>query len=143
MTDNRVGKELVFDLEPAAIPVRIGTRSYVLHEATAGDGMRYRNEIMDRVETNEQGKVVKTHNIGDVEPMLVSLCLRTSDGEPVSLNDVLAMPSRVVRSLFTEAKKVSGLDETDDEETLVKQIADAQEKLSQIRKGKAADPTTV
>lgn len=103
--------ELNFDLLTQKIPVTIDGVKYELREATGGAACRYRNACVACTSFGPDGKPNGVHDIADVEPLLVSLCLYTEQGQPVPLKTVLGWPARVVSALYREAKAISDLDD--------------------------------
>lgn len=132
------------DLEPISFPVRYRGEEYVAREATEGAAKKWRNATI-RGTRMEGGKVISMGDIADSEPLLVSLCLFkvTDKGEvPVPFNTICGWPARVVRPIHDKIKDISGLNEDDTEESLVKRIAEMEQKLQEIRRAKGADPTS-
>lgn len=132
------------DLEPIVVPVTIGKKEYELREADEDTAVKYRNASISGVTWGQDGSATKMENIGDVEPLLVSLCLRevvkreggTTTYRPVTVQNLLKWKPKVVRKLFETAKEISNLNEEDTEEGLVKQIADLQQRLARLREDK-------
>lgn len=108
------------DLEPTQLPVRIGGKDYALCEANGAAATKYRNESLRRMKIRD-GKATDVGDLGDLEPLLVSLCLyeATLEGDQVvevsktkvPIATIASWPARVQKRLFEEAKKISGLDE--------------------------------
>lgn len=139
---------LHFDLAVTEIPVELGERKYVLREASEGAACQFRNAITKAAKMAD-GKVVGIENIGDVEPLLVSLCLfevlpdggTKNIGVPIQV--VRGWPARVVKQLFAKAKEISELDEAaETEEAIEQQIARLQERLNAMRLPKNAQSAT-
>jgi len=133
------------DLEPVKLAVGYGGKKYFLCEADTDAATKYRNSAVKAARLND-GKVERIEGIGDVEPLLVSLCLRVrvtgpdqveTTGAKVDLKTVLTFPSRVTKAWFGWIKKVSDLDENETEEGLLKLLKRTQEKLDKLRKAKA------
>ena len=98
-------------LEPIAVPVRYGGKSYTLREATGGAAVKYRNAMLACARLGPDGKPVSVSGLADLEPMLIASCLFDEQGKPVPDKTVREWPSRVLRQLFETAKRISGLDE--------------------------------
>ncbi|GIW60120.1 MAG: hypothetical protein KatS3mg087_1186 [Patescibacteria group bacterium] len=84
---------------------------YVLKEATAKAAKEFNNARISGVVLGPTGKPQKLESIGELESLLVSLCLFAEDGRPVHRQQIEKWPARVVRKLFIEAKRISKLDE--------------------------------
>lgn len=119
MTNNT--DELNFDdLTPAEIPVRHQGKRYVLREASEDAVRRWRN-AGSRGLRMEDGKVVGLDDQGDLNSLLVSLCLFEADedgsvrasknGNPVAvpLAVVRSWQGRVVKKMFDWVSEASGL----------------------------------
>lgn len=114
-------QNLEFDtLEPTRVPVRIGTTKYILQEADEDTATKFRN-LATKGMTMQDGKMSFGSGLGDMEPFLVSRCLweLNEDGSirrqaPEQL--VRSWPSRVVKPIFDEAKRISLLDEQESPE---------------------------
>jgi hypothetical protein len=147
-------KEMVFDLEPIEIPIKIGGKLYVLREASEGAAVGYRNLAMKAARMSA-GKIVGIDGAADVEPYLVSQCLFETDGEGriktlggslhrmvnVPITTIREWPSRIVTPLFDKIKEISDLDretEPETKEELLKQLEEIQDKLQKLEE---ADPT--
>ncbi len=141
------------DAKPHYEPVSIGgVVKYFLHEALEGDAVVY-HSARGRAAKMEDGKVVGVVDIGEVSPLLVSLCLYHSvngempvlpDGSPdirrrVTVGTIKKMPSKMIKKLFERAKLISELTDEDEEteESLVKDIDDRQKRLAKLREGKS------
>jgi hypothetical protein len=98
------------DLAPVTVDYFIGGKPFQLREATSDGAAKFRNAAAGTARITD-GKVSGVGNVGDLEPLLVSLCLFDGDGKPVPLSVVRQWPGRVVRKLFDKAKTISGLDE--------------------------------
>ena len=137
------------DLEPVIIPVSIGEKRYELHEADEGAACVYSNESIKGATFGPDGKMVRMEGIGNVQPLLVSLCLREAlvddQGEPtgvtrkVSVQEIKKWKPRVVRHLFNAAKEISNLGEEEEtEEGLLKQREEIDRKLEKLQEGESA-----
>lgn len=121
--------------KPVEVPVTIEGKRYVLREASGDAGCRYRNYLLDNTEF-EEGKPKRTRGMANLEPLLVSLCLFElvigPDGDvkgekPVNIATVRSWPSHIQKTLYTRAKAISGLNET--EET----VEDLEKKLAKLK----------
>jgi hypothetical protein len=54
---------------------------------------------------------MRVKGLADLEPMLVSLCLFDEQGKPVPAAFVREWPSRVIKAIYDECKRISQLDE--------------------------------
>src|SRR5262249_48389219 len=128
---------------PVEVPVRIGDERFVLREASEDAAVRWRNACA-RCARMVDGKVVAVGDIADTEPQLLSWCLYEGetirllpDGSPdpkhlVSAQRIRRWPARVVKALYDEARRISGLDERDTRKTLLDRIAKLKEQLDQL-----------
>lgn len=140
--------EMIFnDLTPIEIPVQIANEKYVLCEASGEAAAKYRNHAMSCTIFNVDGKPAGMKGLGDIQAVLVSLCLFKCVGtgsvtslERVSLAFVNKLPERIVKPLFERAKAISELREDSDEsvEALEKQLEALQIKLDEARKKEEA-----
>ena len=130
------------DLTLIEVPVEIKGIKYRLIEASAEAAARYRNHAMSCTTFNGDGKPTGVKGLGDIQALLVSLCLfrivpkDTGEAlERVSLDFVKGLTERIVKPLFERAKAISELGEETDEsiEGLEKQITELQEKLDLAR----------
>jgi hypothetical protein len=97
------------DLELKSFKYKIGGEPYTLREASADAAVKYRNASSAGA-TMKDGTVT-VGRVGDVEPILVSLCLFDQHGRAVPLHVVKTWPARVTKALFTKIKEVSDLSE--------------------------------
>ena len=131
------------DLTPIEIDVHIKGRKYILCEADAEAAARYRNHAMSCTTFNADGKPSGVKGLGDLQALLVSLCLYqevTKDGvttrERVSLQFASKLQERIIKPIFERAKAISELGEDTDESipALEKQLVELQKKLDEARK---------
>lgn len=99
------------DLEPQTVSFECQGQSYVLHEATGGVAKRFNNERAKRVKYGPSGNVSQIGDIGDLEPLLVSLCLKTAAGDNIPVTVIEKWPSRMVKKLYETVEEISGLKE--------------------------------
>lgn len=146
-------EEFSYDsIEPRKKRVRIGNKKYILMEASAEAGAKYKS-MAARSARMEDGKVVGVDNIGEIEPHLVSMCLAetTEDGKikmrtigseqkPVTvlLARVNRIPNNIVTEMFEWIKTVSKLGDDDTEESIEKRIKSDTEKLAKLRETRKA-----
>lgn len=126
------------DILPVAVDVSIGSKPYILREASGEAARAYRNAVLRAARPSKDGsRLTLGEGMPEAETLLVSLCLFeiTDKGErPVRKQTILEWPNRVQNDLFDRAKQISkGLVNEETEESLLKEIADAQEKLSNLR----------
>ncbi len=126
---------IVETLEEIVVPVTIDGVAYTLHEATGEAACQYRNAAIACSRFGDKGKLAGIQGIGDLEPLLVSLCLRDAASKPVPQKVIRAWPARVQKRLYDTAKKISQLDETDDLETLKKQRDELDERIKEMDEG--------
>lgn len=134
------------DLEPVEVPVTLRGKKYRLKEANTDAAVKYRNKIVSSAKLGENGKPVLLDGAAEAEPLLVSLCLfeviQTGQHKgklaPVSLGFVKGLPPRTTAELFQRAKKISGLDEVQEDtvEGLEKQMQDLKKRLEVLNNGK-------
>jgi hypothetical protein len=135
---------LIFDdLQPIQKTVKVGETNYILKEASAATAAQYRSACV-RAARMQDGKVVGMEGIGEVEPLLVSLCLFETNKEgqifrSVPITTVKSWRARIVKILFEKAKEISELDEKETEEILTKRLTEIQKKLDDFRAAKEAD----
>jgi len=127
-----------FDLTPIEIPYKIGDKEYVLQEAMSDAAVKWRNASIACTKYGADGNPQGFSKLGDLEPLLVSLCLfEVEDGsgirKPMQESQVRKWPHRIITSLFDKAKKISKLDADVSEEDIEKQIAELQAKLAELR----------
>lgn len=135
-------EDMVFDdLTPIEVKVRIENKPYVLREATGAAAVQYRNASMRNIRMAD-GKVVGMGDIGELEPLLVSLCLFSADADgkfsSVTVAKIKSWPARVVKDLFNRARAISDLEEAESPQrtALLKalNLSDSPVKLPDFRK---------
>lgn len=135
------------DLTPIEVPVQIRGEKYVLCEATGEAAARFRNHAMACTTFGPDGKPTGVKGLGDLQILLVSLCLykvvakgSVTTLERVSTAFVQNLSERIVKPLFERAKAISELGEDADESVaaIEKQIAELQVKLEEARKKEEA-----
>lgn len=136
------------DLGPREVPFKLGSKDYVAREASAGGAATYRSAVL-ATHHMEDGKLVRLENTGDLEPLLVSLCVfrvqtkyACSCGNGVDckrhprvpLPVVRDWPSSTTKRLFEVIKEISpGLEERDTVEAIERRIKRDQEKLAALK----------
>jgi hypothetical protein len=94
------------------------------------------------------GKVVGVSGVADAEPVLVAGCLKeviyASDGtvkqeKVVTVQEVRSWSHKIIKPLFEEAKRISGLDDNETPEFLEAQIKNFQDKLNRVKGGNKED----
>jgi hypothetical protein len=119
------------DITPIEVEVFVGKEKYILRETSGAARVIYDNARLACYEYQE-GKLVKVHDIANIEVLLVSLCLFMSDGvTPVSEVTIKMWPGRVYKALYERAREISGMSETP--ENLEEQIKLLQKQLSEYR----------
>lgn len=131
---------LKFDtLKRVEVDVEIDGKKYVLTEIFGEGAAKYRSAQAECTKLDD-GKLSRLVGIGDLQPLLVSLCLFESydlRGEtklrPVLLSTVRSWPDRVVRALHEKAIEINPcLREKESEDSLKKKIADNQKRLAEL-----------
>jgi hypothetical protein len=119
------------DISPIEVEVFVGKEKYILRETSGAARVIYDNARLACYEYQE-GKLVKVHDIANIEVLLVSLCLFMSDGvTPVSEVTIKMWPGRVYKTLYEKAREISGMSETP--ENLEEQIKLLQKQLSEFK----------
>lgn len=119
-------------VQPIEVPVTIAGQRYTLREATGEAADRWRNAQVSRaVFDSESRRYVSPGGLAGTDAVLVAACLTPT----VTVEQVLAWPTRVRDALFERAKAISGLtaDEEPTEESLEGDISFLQEKLERLR----------
>ena len=117
MRDNQV---MVFDLEPIEIPIKVGSKNYILCEADGAGATAYQNAQLEATELRN-GKPFRMKGFANAEPLLVSYCLYElgPDGSRsnirVPLKTIQSWPGRIQKALAAKAKEISGMAGDDDE----------------------------
>lgn len=131
---------LVFtDLTPIEVPVTLGTKQYLLKEASESAAAKYKNAALKgtRVtETADGTKQATVDGVSDTEALLVSMCLvevkSDSTFAPVSVDFIKGLPHRISNALFLKAEEISGLKRKETKEEIRKQIKTLQDKLAKL-----------
>lgn len=119
------------DITPIEVEVFVGKEKYILRETSGAARVIYDNARLACYEYQE-GKLVKVHDIANIEVLLVSLCLFMSDGvTPVPEVTIKMWPGRVYKALYEKAREISGMSETP--ENLEEQIKLLQKQLSEFK----------
>lgn len=141
-----IPKVIDFDsLEPIEVPVNYRGKRFVLVEPDAEAARQYRNAVTAGARVVD-GKYCGTTNAGDVETLLISLCLfelYDDKGEvkrrPVILPQVRKLPSRLTKQLFDIAMEIGELKPEVTIASLRKQIKEAQEQLAALEAEEVQD----
>jgi hypothetical protein len=129
------------DITTQEIQVKLPNgKECVLREASGADAVKYRNMLSSSAKLSADGKMAKVENIADSEPYLVHLCLfevKDRNGSTVRvqvpLEEVKALPNRVMKVLYDKVKEISGLAlEEETKEVLEKRKAEVEKKLKDI-----------
>lgn len=105
-------------------------KHYVLREANGAAAKKFKNQQYGGVRM-ENGQLAGVKDIGELEPLLVSLCLFGATSEedltagytrPMEphKNAIEKWPSRVLTALYKKAKEISHLDEDDKVQLAIK-----------------------
>lgn len=101
------------------IPVKVGTKDYVLCEANEEVAKQFANKRADAI--RQVGDVRRLVGVGELQSFLLSKCLFELGPDdkriPVSQSTMLRWRSDVVKQLFERAKAISGLNEEDEKKT--------------------------
>jgi hypothetical protein len=106
------------DLQPIEIPFKVNGVSYVLREASGGAVKVYTNERMKRITFGPTGKVVSTRDLAEVDYLLVSLCVKTSEEKDVSQATVESWPNTMFKRILETTKEISGINKEESESLL-------------------------
>lgn len=116
------------DLAPTRVPVRYRDEDYFLCEMSPADLAAYEDRRSSCCRYNDEGRLTHYEGLGQIEPFVVSLCLKrpaigtdSSAGfAPVSERDILervddrGLPfwtGKAVRKLYDKAMEINDLDE--------------------------------
>lgn len=138
--------ELHFDDPiPKEVPVTIGSKKYVLCEATVEASKEFRNAGFAAARMVD-GKIVGLNGLANAEPVLVSRCLYElydSDGEtkrrPVAMAEINRWPDRISSKLFDAIKMMSPALVEESAEALQKRRDAIDEKLKALHNGEDRD----
>lgn len=112
--------ELVFEVDTLIeIPVRIGSRNFILREADGETGVAYVNRQMNTMKVKD-GKVAGLGNVAELGPFLLSRCLFEiiyGEEHPVAETEIRKWRNAVVTKLVERCKQISDIDQRDDEKT--------------------------
>lgn len=118
---------MVFDdLAPVEVEVKYKGKSYLLVEVDTPSAAKFKSAAAANFTYND-GSMTGLRAVGDLDPLLVSLCLKevydTDKRRPVSLAFVNTMDAKVVKALAERAKEINpALDEKPTKDSLDKQI---------------------
>jgi len=121
------------DITPIEEKVFVGGEEYILRETSGEAAVKYDNARLDGYEYHD-GKLVKVHNLANLDPLLVHLCLFTKDSVTnVPEEKIRSWPGRVQKVLCQRAREISGMNEPvvsleKQIEALQKQLAEAKER---------------
>jgi hypothetical protein len=134
------------DITPIEVPVTINKKSYVLREANEAGAARYKNaqfKAMKLAEGIDGSKTSSIDGMAETEALLVSVCLfeKTENGgeKNVPIEEIKRLPHRVIEPLFKRAEEISGLQNKESKEDLVKKIKECQGKLAKIKANESSD----
>lgn len=123
--------ELRFDdITPIEEKVYVGGVEYALRETSGDAAVKYDNARLNCYEYQD-GKLTKVHDLADLEPLLVSLCLFDGGGKKVPEAVVRNWPARVQKALYIRAREISGMNEPP--QTIEKQIELLQRQLAESK----------
>lgn len=102
------------DMEPFTIPFQVNGKNYELREPTCLAKKKYTNERLSRITFNK-GAVTSVRDLGDLEPLLVSLCTFEEGAKKhVDVSLVESWPGRITSKLFEAAKTIAFEKDQDD-----------------------------
>lgn len=115
---------IIFDsIELIQVPVVLQGKRYVLQEPSFFAGCRYRDALINRSKTDDDGNIVSYDGISDVEIVLVSECLfedlrDAEDAPPVLGNkvskEVIGLwPDRIARKLYAATREIGKVGSTE------------------------------
>ncbi len=134
--------ELVFEsLDPISIPVSVGSRKFLLREATVAAACEFENAANACTVYNDKGFRCGVKGLADVDSILVAKCLlEVKDGgySSVSLDEVRGWPDRIQRVLYQKVREISGMNYVETEEELLKQKTEIEKRLVLLKNGAAA-----
>lgn len=149
-------QELNYDIERKEIPVTIGGKKYKLVEPDGESINKWRNVGAKSLRLGPDGRPVGVSDVGETEPLLISLCLYTlsdsgelrldRDGNPdiryrVGKDRVTKFPYRVQEDLAKQCIKLAGLRGDDDLDALYKQRDEITERIKELEEKAAGfDP---
>ena len=97
---------------PDPVCVKFRGAEYELRPATGGAAKRFHNARVGCIKrVGPDGKPLEYHNVGELEPLLVALCLFDSKGKRVPQPTVEEWPADIVAKLYAKAIEISGLEE--------------------------------
>jgi hypothetical protein len=116
-------REINYDsVEKIEIPVKYDGRRFLLREASGDAARKYNNARTAKLTFGKGGVVTKAEGMGDLEPLLVSLCLvelvlnsktQQEEEKPVPMSEVGKFPYKLQKKLHDTVKEISDLDESD------------------------------
>jgi len=113
-------------LKPIEVPVKFQGKRYLLKEASEGAQLEHRDGTLRAAKPNmETGKPTTMEGVGLVNAKFLASCLFevTEGGQvPVTVEVVLAWPTKVVKMLRDKLREITGLREEEDEVSIDKQI---------------------
>ncbi len=126
---------IVFDdINEIIIPVKIAGEDYTLHEATGDAECKHRNAFVGCMKELVDGKPKGIGNIADVEPLLISLCLRDANSRLVPESKIRSWPHRVTKTLYDKIRKISDMEEgVETVETLEAKLEEARKKEETVK----------
>jgi hypothetical protein len=123
--------ELRFDdITPIEEKVFVGGEEYVLRETSGDAAVHYDNARLACYEYQD-GKLARVHDLADLEPLLVSLCLFDSSGLGMPEKKIRGWPSRVQKAMYERAREISSMNEPS--QSLEKQIELLQKQLEEAK----------
>lgn len=134
-------QELNFDdLSLRKVPVTIAKVAYELREATGAAAAAYRGAMMEGSSLGDDGAFRMGSGAQEAGCLLISRCLfrkgESPDGlatlTPVSPDTAMGWPDRIVRPLVEAIKEISGMEETEDLDTLRKQRDKLNERVRKL-----------
>jgi hypothetical protein len=134
---NGVDIFVINTLEPKQEKLKIAGKDFVLKEMTEDDYCKYQNKSSEGIVFND-GKVTAIKNAADTNPYLIHLCLYEvmEDGKlkRLDVTVIRKWSKTATEKLVERCRKLNDLDnEEETEESLLKVITEAEEKLTKLR----------
>lgn len=123
------------EMKRKEVPVKIGTREYILMEAMAGDVINYRNYMIRATRVDASKKTASVGDFAEADIYLISLCLveitdRGNRKVPVEI--LRGWRNEVKNKLFTRLQQISDMLEEETIEELLQQRSLIDEKLLKL-----------
>lgn len=112
-------KETELELEtPEGVPEK-----YKLRELTGAQRDQYLDGMSKRMQYNAEGKPTGLNSIASMQANLVSLSLVDSENKAIPAGIIQKWPATVLKSVFDEAQRLSGLSTTPEQSAEAETVA--------------------